>query len=801
MSSQPDTAATPAPPTTLVSPSTTSPSTPPHALGGRSRSTSRHALDAASIGDRTPTQDSKPHRRLSAGTKNGYSRRMTRALLMRTFPSRIYDVLGAKRRDEGELSPCDTSGQRRRRRRLGENSDKRSELWKEQEERGRGGVLPLGSGPVNDEVDSPQPHRNLLEDVGDAWKEWAMGPAEAQNGELFIEGGLDDEILDDVDLFEKEYVERLRCKPYRTSSRQWTANAGGMGLVLLLGFGPVGMLIGLLAGAILGFVFSILHDFIKLRRNYDAAQKQKKKVDNLMRWASYHFAKSKNPLQLVFKVVVEYQALAVVGGFSHTARSQLRKLHSFISREDVQYCLWLYLDYFFANWRSMSRSEICMCELVCEVCVESCEHLRIKRKGPLIERMEILLRNATVTRLFKQATEIKKIQQEKAMKDVDCIMFADAERQTGRTGKVKTDDSLTSSRLYSESDLGEGEEQDYKSVSSVEINGDATDKGDSSPLLYETVLRMAAGSLEHPLKPQGDFNVSVPTEHETVPAETEAPPPLRLLSRLGTGNVESMGTGDSRQSNVEIEETGSTISDAGGAVVGSGVPHFERVNTAQQVTQEQVMERKATERTKVEKQPTETTVIERKATERTTAETALTRQGTGVNAIAMAESAERTRKEDVDVRESHETVADLGKETVVEQPSVAVHIEPDKPPPPVTKVSMIRIKTKESGLLPPSPPRLFKSYEDLINFDVELKHQTPIAPYEYEFLMGRHTHNDLVHRDEGWEATVDTKDMKVYKLTSSDSPVVLIKAYAELPGIPLTVLCHHIRHIPTRLKW
>lgn len=43
--------------------------------------------------------------------------------------------------------------------------------------------------------------------------------------------------------------------------------------------------------------------------------------------------------------------------------------------------------------------------------------------------------------------------------------------------------------------------------------------------------------------------------------------------------------------------------------------------------------------------------------------------------------------------------------------------------------------------------------------------------------------------------------IKVYKYIAPNSPVVLVKAYAELEGVPMPVLCHQIRDIPSRLKW
>ena len=72
------------------------------------------------------------------------------------------------------------------------------------------------------------------------------------------------------------------------------------------------------------------------------------------------------------------------------------------------------------------------------------------------------------------------------------------------------------------------------------------------------------------------------------------------------------------------------------------------------------------------------------------------------------------------------------------------------------------------------------------------------ASYEMQFLEEKEA-QDVT--DPMWELTVNKSSIKVYKYNSPDSPVVLVKAYTTLEGIPLNVLCHHIRHIPTRLKW
>ncbi|KAL8435829.1 hypothetical protein ACSSS7_002206 [Eimeria intestinalis] len=96
------------------------------------------------------------------------------------------------------------------------------------------------------------------------------------------------------------------------------------------------------------------------------------------------------------------------------------------------------------------------------------------------------------------------------------------------------------------------------------------------------------------------------------------------------------------------------------------------------------------------------------------------------------------------------------------------------------------------------PARLFESYEDLVNFETTLKHQTPIGAYEFQFLDERERHEP---HDPSWELTVNQPLIKVYKYISPNSPVVIVKAYASFDGIPLSVLSHNIKDIKSRLEW
>ncbi|KAL8449067.1 hypothetical protein Emed_003419 [Eimeria media] len=122
--------------------------------------------------------------------------------------------------------------------------------------------------------------------------------------------------------------------PFRSTTTEWTVNTAGGFLVILMPWGPIMMLIGLLIGGLIGFGLAMANDMFRLRKKSCAATQQKKKIDHLIRWAGYHFASSNAQLQLVFKVIMEYEVLARLGDISKTARSQLRLLYAFLKKNN-----------------------------------------------------------------------------------------------------------------------------------------------------------------------------------------------------------------------------------------------------------------------------------------------------------------------------------------------------------------------------------------------------------------------------------------------------------------------------------
>lgn len=66
-----------------------------------------------------------------------------------------------------------------------------------------------------------------------------------------------------------------------------------------------------------------------------------------------------------------------------------------------------------------------------------------------------------------------------------------------------------------------------------------------------------------------------------------------------------------------------------------------------------------------------------------------------------------------------------------------------------------------------------------------------------EFLTRLEVHDK---QSKEWDCVVNKPQCQVFKF-KGDSPVVLVKAYANFDGVSVDLLSHFIRHIPTRGAW
>ncbi|CDI78117.1 phosphatidylcholine transfer protein, putative [Eimeria acervulina] len=427
------------------------------------------------------------------------------------------------------------------------------------------------------------------------------------------------------------------------------------------------------------------NDMCRLRKKTSAATQQKKKIDHLIRWAGYHFASSNAQLQLIFKVIMEYEVLARLGDISKTARAQLRLLYSFLSRDDVGHCLWLYLDYFEAHYDHMTRNEICMCAMVCYVCTQCAGTLRRRNLHPVVLRMIRMMNDAEIQKIFQKSKTPNPRQAKLDERTERCLFYAD-NSQGVQTFVMKGGDLLQS--LHYDCTAGRNAESSdggsfTDAFSGSNFESDESNGAEEKPELVQETL---AGEL----RPLENFNVAL-----------------------------TYGVSVERALGCTLDGTNSSAP----ASVSKQLPLPPSASTA----------------VKTQRRKTSSVVSNTRSTSRAS---------------------------------RHPTQSQAQTQT--------------------------QTQTEDSTTEDKSKARLFRNYDDLINFDTALKHQTPIAAYEFQFLEEKEPHDPL---DPTWERTVDQPLIQVYKFISPNSPVIIVKAYAHFEGIPLNVLSHHIKEINCRLHW
>ncbi|KAL8275936.1 hypothetical protein Esti_000052 [Eimeria stiedai] len=497
--------------------------------------------------------------------------------------------------------------------------------------------------------------------------------------------------------FESAYAMKAQSLfPFRSTTTEWTVNTAGGFLVMMMPWGPIMMLIGLLIGGLLGFGLAMANDMCRLRKKSCAATEQKKKIDHLIRWAGYHFASSSAQLQLVFKVIMEYEVLARLGDISKTARSQLRLLYAFLSRGDVGHCLWLYLDYFEAHYEQMTRREISMCALVCLVSTQCALTLRKTNNPPVVMRMMSMMTDPEVKRIFQKSKTPTSRQTKLDERTERCLFYAD-NSQGVQTYVMKGGDllqSLHKDRPSLRMTFSSEEDSFRDAVSEFDAGSSASYKANPKEENNQD-------SLPGNLRPVENFNVAL-----TYNASVERVAPWTL-----EGSCSSAAVTTTDRLSIPACTAGKQ-QPLKSCIAINGPKGMSTAVARQQV------------------EPIEAAATCGKATKQTRADT----------------------------------------------------------------FRNMRLPGRNSA----EPARLFESYEDLINFDRTLKHQTPIGAYEFQFLDEREKHDP---HDPSWELTVNQPLIKVYKYISPNSPVVIVKAYASFDGIPLSVLSHNIKNISSRLEW
>lgn len=615
-----------------------------------------------------------------------------------------------------------------------------------------------------------------------------------------------EDTIPDLELFEKDYIESLRRRPYKSTAKTWLWEGAGVGALILLPFGPAGFAAGAVAGLLLGLCIGLLVDLVNLRQKHTEARRQEMKLRHLMRWARFYFSTSEDQLGVLLKVILEYEGLATMGGSSRTARRQLRSLYSFLQRDDVQHVLSVYVDLVVLHIKEMDPEDVRLSSIAFDVCIKCCAYLR-RKPPPAVELMQnVLISTPWLTELFDQTNRMNQKHKERVVMNNDWLVYADAGdltassvlwKQLGQKAFVpKYGGQGKRSRLRSAqpSATTKGTTVVYKHkdkedgaggcvVSSTTqgelVNGDSDADGEAVGYLVNTMRQPHFSSLRSYMDEEqpSSFSVHLPAEAY---GETHY---SRSLSETdsSTGFVNRRGSkSDKDTSAIEtpprdsLKRPLSASHDMAPVYQRStdGTQHRKHTFTSPYhlVLTQNVKPARLSSRTLGHGNSSCTVQRQQRH---------LSRPNWPRHETLGRPSTYSKKQKNGAQKEAKESKEDDGSPTVLTVTPLSTD-----------NSQMERTEDDKEN-------RLFRSLTDLVAFDADLKHQTPIGAYEFSFLTRLET---LDRSSKEWECTVNKPLCQVYKL-KGDTPVVLVKAFAAFPGLPTAVVSHFIRHIPTRMKW
>jgi len=610
----------------------------------------------------------------------------------------------------------------------------------------------------------------------------------------------------------------------------------------LLPLGFIAVVFGVIAGGVLALSLGFCVDARKNFQKQSESKAQMVRINHLMRFAQFHFATSADPMQIIFKVCDEYQPLVILGDFSKSARQQLKLLHRFIRRLDVQCYLGVYIDYFFKNWRQMTRSEISMCHTVCEVCVEAWRIMNWKSLD-VVDRMERILNDRFVVRLFESAEDIRNIRKAIAVQNMDCLLYADAESDDVKPERkfareiVAVTNVVPQLQPCHDSDSSSGAVLLTNSVAIGPPTETVVTVGPPvcEDVVYEDLASHKQADVEQQRRKEeftlsvlsgilGDTdnarqsshthvveeNSSLPiplvadaqVEKQIVPVlpTTETTSPILSPVLSGITPVVPMETKKSvpfekppvPTTPVSLEHGPPSNSESVGkmeiiADVRPRRPSLSVCDAPQDLTQAR---KHAPFAGPMKRVSPHHVVLEPQESGRRTESSSKPRRkwSTGrkmkssfekVNEapLSTGESGEMPRPR---LKQKQSSLAKIWSSSSLQKPK-----EDENPTPEVEEVL-------------DEAQQLFRSFNDMVHFDKHLKFQSPIMPYEFAFLSEKESFDPA---DPDWDTICNRPEIDLYKYNKGADGVVMLKSYCVLKDIPVGIVAHCIRHIPTRLSW
>eukprot|EP00820_Chromera_velia_P000075 Cvel_14199.t1-p1 / transcript=Cvel_14199.t1 / gene=Cvel_14199 / organism=Chromera_velia_CCMP2878 / gene_product=hypothetical protein / transcript_product=hypothetical protein / location=Cvel_scaffold1001:31-8295(-) / protein_length=549 / sequence_SO=supercontig / SO=protein_coding / is_pseudo=false len=280
----------------------------------------------------------------------------------------------------------------------------------------------------------------------------------------------------DEQFFERDWLERTRAKPYKSYRTPGCCMGAGIFGILALPFGPIGVVLAGLVGSGLGSLIGLCVDCQRRKKKVDSVQVQNRKMGYFMRWAHLNLETAESPAAFVKLVVLAFYPAALAvnslndsdspsvvsapgqpeghsviagsGPFSlspgtsppKVLRRQMRRLVTFLKRDEVQQVsVGLVLE-FKQSWKEMSMKEIREFHKICFVCDLAFRSLRKKMPTAYMLMGQILALPAAKT-IFGLVAEDPEFREEdrKALKEMECYMYAAAleEEQDYADGKSK----------------------------------------------------------------------------------------------------------------------------------------------------------------------------------------------------------------------------------------------------------------------------------------------------------------------------------------------------------------------------
>ncbi|KAF4667971.1 hypothetical protein FOL46_002247 [Perkinsus olseni] len=200
--------------------------------------------------------------------------------------------------------------------------------------------------------------------------------------------------------------------------------------LLALPFGPMGMVVLGAVGAGLGSLVGVVLDRRERRTGRLLASREHRRLKYLIRYASDRFPRSDDPAGFLESVITEFKPVAEIGTISNTAKKELTLLYSFLCRDDVHQCLWIYTDDFLKNWRTLSSIDFLrICVDILRTLVSMDEALSSKPQFEVVKRMKAFIEHPNIKPIYEHSQWHPPPSTQKV---IESLMYKDALERGGR---------------------------------------------------------------------------------------------------------------------------------------------------------------------------------------------------------------------------------------------------------------------------------------------------------------------------------------------------------------------------------